>query len=200
MFCLPKTAWPPTLIIGTNGELLPVATGVVVVKVKSGDTVIGTVNVTVGAKRTAYSVQLDKNNLVLSTAPLAADVQKVKITVKDQYGVVMDDGSNAVVTSPAVATGAEQITAGTLREVTFTGASFTTAGTFTYIIKYKDTVQSLTVVAKTPSGVATTTRLSLSDNDEDVVFAAGDTPLVTVDVNLYSYDAAGKSDRSHVVL
>lgn len=184
------------LIIGTGGVLLPVSTGVVVVRVKSGDTVIGTVDVTVGAERKAYSAQLDKTSLTLSKSATANDVQKVKLTVKDQYGVNMTDSNNAKVdfTGTANNNPGTTVFSSTGNEVTFTGKEFTNPGTYTYTITYKGMTQSLVVVVKAPTNVATPSsiRLSLSSTEQDAAFTSETSSVDSkVDVKLFAYDASG---------
>lgn len=184
------------LIIGSDGLLLPVATGVVVVRVKSGDTVIGTVDVTVGAERKAYSAQLDKTSLTLSNSTKANDNQTVKITVKDQYGVNMPDAAGAVVNYTGTATNpgtsAYSVTG---NEVQFIGKEFTNAGTYTYTITYKGMTQSVVVVVKAPTSETVTPssiRLSLSSTEQDAAFTSETAKAASsIDVKLFAYDAAG---------
>lgn len=182
------------LIIGTGGVLLPVSTGVVVVRVKSGDTVIGTVDVTVGAERKAYSAQLDKTSLTLSNSATAFDEQKVKLTVKDQYGVNMTDNSDAQVKFTGTGTEPAGAAVPTGNEVNFVGVKFTNAGTYTYTITYKGMTQSIVIVVKAPaSNVSPSSiRLSLSSTEQDAAFTSETSSVGSkVDVKLFAYDASG---------
>lgn len=181
------------LIVGLDGALLPVSVGVVVVKVlDANNAVLGTVNVTVGAERKATTVSLDKTTLTLSNASTLNDTQKVKITVKDQYGAEMTDTAATVDTS---STGSKVAPAVTIsgNEVSFNGAQFA-AGSYVYTITYKGMAQSLTVVVKAPvtNVSAASIKLNLSVTDKNLAYASGDAlVLIAQDVNLASYDANG---------
>lgn len=180
------------LIVAADGTLLPVATGLVPVIVKSGDTVLGTIDVTVGAKRVATMVQLDKPSITLSNGADAADVQKVKITVKDQYGIEMLDGANNADVAKIPVTATYALPSVTGREVTFTGTDYPVAGTYQFKVTYLGLSQVVKVIVRTPNTTVSPSsiRVTLSDTEKDIAFASGDTVNVDVDVDLFSYDAA----------
>jgi len=166
------------IIDETTGDLFPVNTGAAVVIVKYNDNVVGTVQITVSAKREVTSVVLSKTAFELSNKPAVEDKLVVTATVKDQLGEKLDasnysvniyrSNADAVVTESGVdrdgnifARKTAEATGTTPAEFTFKGVTegdlAAKVGTHVYYIQVEDLTSHkkvnayVTVTVKAPS-------------------------------------------------
>ncbi len=84
------------LLVDNQGNLTPVGIGSASVIVKWDEVVVGSIAITVGARREVSVVTLNTNSFTLSNDDDVIDNKTVEVTVKDQYGDKMDGGKYSV--------------------------------------------------------------------------------------------------------
>jgi hypothetical protein len=189
------------LIVGPYGDLSPVAPGSVTVIVKHNDTVVGTIPVTVSARRVLGSVSFDTYNFILSNGDDVADVRTVTATIKDQLGRNMDpewynvetwttsqtDGSIEAV---AVKGTDGDIYSNTVINFAGLGA---TPGTYAFAVKITDNrvwtsmTLHITVHVKAPDGDSTSYRVETGSKTYDTAIVDYDSTNDAV-ISVFGYD------------
>jgi hypothetical protein len=182
------------IIDDVTGQMSPVKSGTATVVVKYDDKAVGTIAVTVTAKRTVSSVTLDTYSVTLSNSDDVDDTKTVNLTVKDQLGTNMDADNYSVdfwrttsVDGGLVSTEIVDLEDGT-SSFKFDSAGATT-GTYSFAVKVTDDAAdtsrtvNITVIVKAPTDNETTyyrletnkttydMNLETDDQTEDVVLS-----------------------------
>lgn len=158
------------LLVGVNGELVPIAAGTVVVKV-TRDNLSAMIPVNVVADRKAVSWAFaDGNVKTLSNSTQAKDVVEFKASAKDNYGADIAVGTIKVeaLNGGAPGTGNDGV-------VKFEGTAFTglAEGSYQYKVTYGDLTSMVTVVLKDGNtDTAVVTRKLVAENNATVVNTA----------------------------
>jgi hypothetical protein len=177
------------IIDDITGAMSPVKAGAATVVVKYNDKAVGTIAITVSAKRVVSSVTLDTYSFALSDSAQVNDTKRVKLTVKDQLGTNMEPANYSVdfweTTSSDHSltnswTDAANGSIWNQAAFTFDGTD-ATPGTYSFAVKVTDDATNvsrtvnITVVVKTPTNNTTT-------------YYRLETDKVTYDTNLETYD------------
>jgi len=180
------------LIVDASGNLFPVKAGSVVVVVKYNDTVIDAINVTVRAQKVATSVKIfdgsvETGGFVLSTGSVD-NSKALTVKVYDQYG---GEFGTASATANLVNTNlSSSFASASGASVTFTTASGTLEGTYTYKISTNGMDRYVNVTVRRPDTAATSFRINLSATSFDLAVKAGDTSR-TLTAALWGYAQNG---------
>lgn len=179
--------------VDKDGNLYPIATGTAYVKVTVNEIEKSfLVKVEVVAKRVATTFTLDKYTATVSNAAAAKDNVIFTATVKDQYGVEME---NEVITitpntnSPVDAQGRLALVAGTNNKLEFTSADADNT-TYSYKLTVGNISRNVSIAARTP-GKAVAKKFVVSNNSVDLAVNAESAKGTNVTFALYSVDANG---------
>lgn len=177
------------LLIGVDGNLVPIATGTAHVKV-SKDNLSVIVPVNVGSDRKAVSWAFDSNSKTVSNALTVADTVEFKATAKDNYNG--DYAVSGIEVKPL--NNAPDVLVPNGDKVVANGELFgELKGTFQYQVKFGDLISMLTVVVKdgrTDTKVQTW-KLEAGEVKLNTVRNNDNPGAAEVAFTLFGYNAAG---------
>lgn len=144
------------LIVAADGTLYPVKEGTATVIVKYDNAVIGAVNVTVIAKKTAASLDVSVSKSLISRAAAALDEVVLKVSAKDQLGRAYSV-AGAKVELLGNSTDAPSTLTLVDGKFTFTATDFTADGTYQYKVTVGNLTKVFSITAKAPVATAAST-------------------------------------------
>lgn len=179
--------------VDKDGNLYPIATGTAYVKVTVNEIEKSfLVKVEVVAKRVATTFTLDKYTATVSNAAAAKDNVIFTATVKDQYGVEMENEAITITpntNSPVDAQGRLALVAGTNNKLEFTSAGADNT-TYSYKLTVGNISRNVSIAARTP-GKEVAKKFVVSNNSVDLAVNAESANGTNVTFALYSVDANG---------
>lgn len=177
------------LMVYSTGHLVPIKAGNVVIIVKYDGKVIGTLDVTVAAKRVATTLTLDAYNFALSNAAFG-DSKTLKIKVVDQLGDTVD--LNNVDVQKLAGSPASNIARIVNNEVVVAGVG-ATRGLYHYKVMANGLERVISVTIQQPSSTTPSSYgLEVSGTEFDTAVNA-DSYLKDIDVNVFGYAGGVKT-------